>query len=82
MDLSMIPWGTLGPSGLLAVCVGMILAGRLVPRSALLDAHAERDRWRELAQAAVIQNHELLHGARVARDVLRALPEPAREPSS
>lgn len=81
MDLSLIPWGTLGPSGLLAVCVGMILAGRLVPRSALTDAQAERDRWREVAQQAIRQNNELLTGARVTREVLQALPEPAGDPT-
>lgn len=81
MDLSLIPWGTLGPAGLLAVVVGLIVTGRLVPRSALLDAQAERDRWRDLATAAMRQNGELLTGARVTRDVLKALPEPAQEPT-
>ena len=30
MDLSVPPWGTLGPAGLLAVVVGLIVTGRLV----------------------------------------------------
>jgi hypothetical protein len=33
MDLASIPWPQLGAGGLLTVAVGMILTGRLVPRS-------------------------------------------------
>lgn len=33
MDLTSIPWPQLGAGGLLTVAVGMILTGRLVPRS-------------------------------------------------
>lgn len=66
-----------GAAALLGVVVWMIVTGRLVPRSALLDAQVERDRWRDLATAAMKQNSELMTGARVTHDVLRALPEPA-----
>jgi hypothetical protein len=70
-----------GAAALLGVVVMMIVTGRLVPRSALLDARAEGDRWREVALAALAQNNELVKTSRVTRDVLQALPEPAREPS-
>lgn len=33
MDLAAIPWPQLGAGGLLTVAIGMILTGRLVPRS-------------------------------------------------
>jgi len=79
VDVSLLPWSTLGPSGLLLAIVAWLvrafLTGQIVPRSALLDAHIERDRWRDAALAAIRQNNELLTGVRVTRDVLRALPE-------
>lgn len=85
MDLSVLPWGTVGPSGLLFAVVAWLvrafLTGQIVPRSALLDAHTERDRWRDAALAAIRQNNELLTGARVTRDLLRALPDPVGEPT-
>jgi hypothetical protein len=66
-----------GATALLAAVVWMIVTGRLVPRNALSDAHVERDRWREAALTAMRQNNDLLTGARVTRDVLQALPDPA-----
>jgi len=69
-----------GAAALLAVVVMMIVTGRLVPRSALLDAQAERDKWQEAAMTTIRQNNELLTGARVTRDVLQALPDPATTP--
>lgn len=33
MDLASIPWPQLGAGGLLTIAIGMILTGRLVPRS-------------------------------------------------
>lgn len=76
----MIPAGLITQGGavaLLAAVVWMIVTGRLVPRSALLDAQAERDRWRDAALIAMGQNNDLLNGARVAHDVIKALPDPA-----
>lgn len=70
-----------GATALLAGVVWMIVTGRLVPRSALLDAQAERDRWRDAALTAMSQNNDLLTGARVARDVIQALPDAAGEPA-
>jgi hypothetical protein len=65
-----------GATVLLAFVVWLIVTGRLVPRRALLDAQAERDKWAEAAEKAMQQNQELLTGARVARDVIKALPDP------
>lgn len=76
----MIPWGTLlqgGAGGLLAFVIWLIVTGRLVPRSALLDAQKERDRWAEAMEKAMEQNAELLTGARVTRQVIQALPDAA-----
>lgn len=76
----MIPWNVIAQGGAVAILAGvvwMIVTGRLVPRSALTDAHVERDRWRDAAREAMRQNNELLTGARVTREVLRALPEAA-----
>jgi len=66
-----------GATALLVVVVLLIVRGSLVPRSALLDAQAERDRWRDAALEAIRQNNELLTGARVTREVLQALPDAA-----
>lgn len=59
--------------------VWLIVTGRLVPRSALLDAQQERDTWKEAHALLVQQNAQLLIGARVATDVIRAMPDPAGE---
>lgn len=70
-------WGLLvdwTPSTLLAVVVLLVLTGRLVPRSTLLDMRADRDRWAQVAQEEQGQKRELLRGAQVTNDVLRALP--------
>lgn len=78
----MIPLNTIvqvGPTGLLALVVLMILTGLLVPRRTHKDVLADRDMWREVAQNAMRQNQELLTGARVAHEVIKVLPEAAGE---
>ena len=40
-----VPWPQLGFGGLLTVAIGMILTGRLVPRSSLRDAQRTSDKW-------------------------------------
>ena len=85
MDAGLDIAGQLAAKGggwaLLGAVVWLIATGRLVPRSALVDAQAERDKWYEAAMEARRQNTDLLVGARVARDVLRALPNPAESAS-
>jgi hypothetical protein len=75
----------LGAAGLLVLVVLLILTGRLVPRSTLLDMREERDTWRaahtesEAArQAEREQVTELLELSRTAGHVLTSLPR-ARE---
>ena len=64
MDLSAIPWPQLGAGGLLTVAVGMILTGRLVPRSVSDKWEAayreEKAITREQA-AQLTELHELGH---------------------
>jgi hypothetical protein len=66
-----------GATGLLAAVFGMIVTGRLVPRSTLLDVREQRDKWERAANTLMQQNNQLLTGARVATDVIRALPDAA-----
>lgn len=73
----------LGVSGLLVLVVLLILTGRLVPRSTLLDMREERDTWRaahsesEAArQAEREMTTELLDLSRTAGHGLTALPKP------
>ncbi|MFE6079961.1 hypothetical protein [Streptomyces virginiae] len=72
----------LGVSGLLVLVVLLILTGRLVPRSTLVDMREERDTWRaahsesEAArQAEREQVTELLELSRTAGHVLTSLPK-------
>lgn len=69
-----VPWPTLGAGGLLALCVLLILTGRLVPRSQLKAAEARAERWEAVAVEALRQNGKLVDGAEVTSDVLRAIP--------
>lgn len=78
----MPPWDVIGQGGMGAILAGvawLVFTGRLVPRKTLTDAHEERDRWREVALKAMDQNGSLVTGARVTHDVLRALPDVARD---
>jgi len=69
-----VPAGTLGAGGLLGVCVLLILTGRLVPRSQVKAAEARADRWEAVAVEALRQNGQLVEGAQVTVDVVRAFP--------
>lgn len=64
MDLSAIPWPQLGAGGLLTIAIGMILTGRLVPRSVSDKWEAayreEKAITREQA-AQLTELHELGH---------------------
>lgn len=73
-----------GAAGLLCLVVVMVLTGRLVPRSALEDARADRDYWRaahaeevSARQAERGLTNELLEVARTADHVLASLPQAA-----
>jgi hypothetical protein len=73
--------GQAGIGGLLSLAVWLILTGRIVPRSTLLDAYRQRDTWQEAHRQSEEARHddreqvrELLEVARVADHVLTSLP--------
>lgn len=64
MDLSAIPWPQLGAGGLLTIAIGMILTGRLVPRSVSdkWEAAYREEKALTREQAAQLNElHELGH---------------------
>jgi len=69
-----VPWPSLGLGGLVTLCVLLILTGRLVPRSALNAAERRAEKWEQVAVEALRQNGQLVDGAQVTSDVLRAIP--------
>lgn len=89
MDWTAILTPSLGPAGLLAVVVIMILTGRLVPRSALDDLRADKnsqiETWKTAYEKSVsaqdVQREQiaaLLDASRVTTHVIQALPVAAR----
>ena len=48
--LGSLPLGQLSAGALLAIVILAILRGGLVPRQQLVDAQADRDKWRESAE--------------------------------
>ncbi|MFF7198154.1 hypothetical protein ACFZAM_31160 [Streptomyces sp. NPDC008079] len=75
--------GQLGAGGLLSLGVWLILTGRLVPRSTLLDAWRQRDTWQEAHRQSEEARHgdrdqirQLLEVARVTEHVMTSLPQP------
>lgn len=48
--LTGLPLGQISAASLVALIVLLILTGRLVPRQQLLDAQADRDKWRTSAE--------------------------------
>lgn len=48
--ISSLPIGQLSAGALVALIVLLVLTGRLVPRQQLLDAQADRDKWRASAE--------------------------------
>jgi len=74
----------LGPTGLLAVLVLLILVGRLVPRRTMEDILHDRDEWRaahKISEDARAEGQkqvdELLEHARTTDQFIRSLPHPA-----
>lgn len=62
-----------GAVGLLAVVVVMILTGRLVPLRFYRQLEADRDQWREVAQASTRHTDQLLPAAKITTDITQAL---------
>ena len=48
--LGSVPITTWGAGSLLALCVLLILTGKLVPRQQMLDLREDRDKWRAAAE--------------------------------
>lgn len=76
--LSQVPWGDIGPSGLLALTVLSIINGWLYPRNAYEALKEDRDYWRSAAQESARQVAELTEVSRAAVAALDAIP-PARK---
>lgn len=76
-NLGALPWSQLGPAGLLALTVGLILFGWLVPRRTLRDAQKERDEWKYLAQATLNefapQMAAMVDASRTSEQLLRSI---------
>jgi hypothetical protein len=53
MDWSQMPWGTLGPAGVLVIAVLMILRGDIVARRTLDDVRSDRDARLKEKQAEI-----------------------------
>ena len=80
MDLlNLVPWGTLGPSGLLAVAVLLIIRGDLLPRRAFEVLERERDYWRQACESKDATIRELSESTATTAALLRALPIPDRK---
>lgn len=67
-----------GPTGLLALCVLLIVLGRLIPKITYDDVRQQRDEWKKVAEEALAQNSKLLESSRVADDTFRALRQVAQ----
>ena len=72
--LTGIPWGSLGPSGLLALAVLLIIRGDLVPRGVMRQVEQDRDHWRGIALQAMSTNAELIEPAKTSAHVIQSLP--------
>lgn len=51
-ELAAVPWEAIGLSGMAVLGVYLVLTGKIVPRSVLLDTQAERDSWRDQARVS------------------------------
>jgi hypothetical protein len=75
LELLLAKWG---PTGLLALCVLLIVLGRLIPKITYDDVRRQRDEWKKVAEEALAQNSKLLESSRVADDTFRALRQVAQ----
>jgi len=78
LELLLAKWG---PTGLLALCVLLIVLGRLIPKITYDDVRRQRDEWKKIAEEALAQNTKLLESSRVADDTFRALRRVAQRES-
>lgn len=74
--VSQVPWGDIGPTGLLTLTVLAIIQGWLVPRRTYDALAADRDYWRQTATEQAKTVAELTEVSRAAVAALDALPKP------
>ena len=74
--VSQIPWGDIGPTGLLTLTVLAIIQGWLVPRRTYDALASDRDYWRSTATEQAKTVAELTEVSRAAVAALDALPTP------
>lgn len=82
--LSDVPasWPTLGAGGLVSLMVILLITGRGLATRREVDeanrraseANQRADRWEAVAIEALRQNRQLLIGAEVANEIIKALP--------
>ena len=76
MDLlNAIPWETIGPSGLLALAVLLIIRGDLVPRRVHEAVVADRDQWRTIALRNMEDSKVVLEATRTTAHFIQSLPQ-------
>lgn len=76
MDLlNAIPWETIGPSGLLALAVLLIIRGDLVPRRVHEAVVADRDQWRSIALRNMEASEQLIEAAKTSAHVIQSIPK-------
>lgn len=56
MELDKIPWGDIGPSGLVVIVVMLLFTGRLVTRAVFEDMREQRDLFRAAWKEAIDAN--------------------------
>lgn len=59
MELAALFLRNWGAGGLVAMCVILVLFGKLVPRSIVDDLRKDRDEWRDAALTALAQAEKL-----------------------
>ena len=76
MDLlNTIPWETIGPSGLLALAVLLIIRGDLVPRRVHEAVVTDRDQWRSIALRNMEASEQLIEAAKTSAHVIQSIPK-------
>lgn len=73
--LASIPWGSIGPSGLLALAVLLIIRGDLVPRRTHEAVVTDRDQWRTIALRNMEAAEQLIEAARTSAHVIQSIPQ-------
>lgn len=73
VDWSAFPIAQLGWGGIVTLVVILIIRGDLVPRKVHLEALADRDRWRRIAEETTAQNRQLIDSSRLSVNAMQAI---------